>query len=154
METKVLSQLFQSSSSTDRKLHAAFDPSSSCVATTQQQKKKASRPKPTVIEVFILPSYRNKVPKGAERKNLKESGRCKKITIHRQMGELEMKNTILREFSHIPNFTNFVLLECEANNILKQSTHKLTGGIAVEKRGALYLYEKKVIRVCSCLFML
>ena len=124
------------------------------MATTQQQKKKASRPKPTVIEVFILPYYQSKIPRGTERKNLKESGRCKKITIHRQMGELGMKNTILREFSHIPNFTNFALLECEANNTLKESMHQLTGVIAVERRGALYLCEKKVNRVCSCLFML
>ena len=65
------------------------------------------------------------------------------MTIHQQMGELEMKNTILREFSHIPSFTNFVFLECEANNIFKQSAHELTGGIAVEKRGTLYLCEKR-----------
>ena len=125
-------------------MHAAFDPSASCVAAVQQQKKKESRANTTVIEVFILPSYQNKVPRRTERRNLKEGGRNKKITVHRQMSELEIKNTILREFNHIPNFTYFVLLECEANNTLKLSMHQLTGVIAVERRGALYLCEKKV----------
>jgi len=115
------------------------------VAAIQQQKKKASRPKPTVIEVFILPSCQNKIPRGTERKNLKDSEKCKKITIYRQMSELEMKNTILREFSHIPGFTDFILLECEANNTLKQSMHQLTGLIAVERRGALHLCEKRLL---------
>ena len=124
------------------------------VLLLRNNKKKASRPKPTAIKVFVLPCFQNKILRGTERKNLKESGRCKKVTTHRQMGELEMKNTILREFSYISSFTSFVFLECEANNILKLSAHELTGGIAVEKRGALYLCEKKVIRVCSCWFTL
>ena len=102
VEAKTLSLLFQSSSSTERKMHAAFDPSASCEAGIQQQKKKAAQPKTTQIEVFILPSFQNKIPtKGPDRSSLKQSGRCKKIIVYRQMSELEIKNTILREFSHI-----------------------------------------------------
>lgn len=60
-----------------------------------------------------------------------------------QMSEFEIKNTILREFSHITNFSDFVLLECESNNSLKLSMHQLNGVIAVERRGTLYLCEKR-----------
>ena len=39
------------------------------VLQLHSNKKKASRPKPTGVEVFALPCFQNKVPRGAERKN-------------------------------------------------------------------------------------
>ena len=39
------------------------------VLQLHSNKKKASRPKPTAVEVFALPCFQNKVPRGAERKN-------------------------------------------------------------------------------------
>ena len=62
-------------------MHAAFDPSASCVAGVQQQKKKAAQPKTIQIEVFIVRSFQNKIPKGPDRSSLKQSGRCKKIIV-------------------------------------------------------------------------
>jgi len=120
-----------------------FNPSSSCAATAQQQKRRHLDLNQQQSKFLFYLVFKTKFQEGQRGKNLKESGRCKKVTIHRQMGELEMKNTILREFSYISSFTSFVFLECEANNILKLSAHELTGGIAVEKRGALYLCEKR-----------
>ena len=142
VEAKVLSELFPSSSSVQKRPLKVFDPTAECVALPQQKKKKAARQKSLSVDVFLLPRFSRNVPKRKDRKALKDAKRNKKISITRQMSTQQVKNTILREFgTDFTHLKNFTVLECEANNLLKHASFELNGSNIAERRGTLYLCE-------------
>jgi len=76
-----------------------FDPTADCIALPVQKKKKASQPKPIKIEVFLLPTLVKKIPRGSQRRALKEAKRSKMITVTRHMTVAQVKSVILKKYA-------------------------------------------------------
>ena len=68
-----------------------------------------------------------------------------KVALHRNLSAQQVKNAILKAFKGIKGLKEFTPLECMKSNQLQlSSVHELTGDVAVERRGALYLCENCV----------
>ena len=145
VEAKVLSELFPSSSVTQKRPLKSFDPTAECVALPQQKKKKAAtRQKFKSTDVFMLPKFSRNILKNKERKALKCAKRNKKIMINHQMSALQVKNVIRREFAKDhPQLKDFIALECEANNLLKYASYEINGTNLAERKGQVHYISVK-----------
>ena len=107
----------------------------------KRPKKKAA--KPVNISVVMLKKFQKLLPKGKARRELAASKRIKKIQVTRIMSALQVKNVIVRAFSEIPGLNNFAVLEADEQQLCRASygVDDLTGEVAVDRRGSLYLCE-------------
>ena len=51
--------------------------------------------------------FQGRIPKGNQRRSLKASNRCNKITVNRQMNAAQVKTVIMEAFSDLPEFWKF-----------------------------------------------
>ena len=139
VEKKALAACFPSSSQPPKR-SLTFDPTADCVAEPQKKKKKASQPKPVNVNVILLKRMQKYIPRGGARKKLQSQGRIMKVALNRNLSAQQVKNAILKAFKGIKGLKEFTTLECTKSNRLQlSSVHELTGELAVERRGALYL---------------
>ena len=54
-----------------------FDPADELIVSEEKRKKKATSTKASQVEVCLLPFFMERVPKGKQRKDLKQQGRIK-----------------------------------------------------------------------------
>lgn len=125
-----------------------FDPSQS----SQKKKKGASAPaksKACTVDVVMLKNFKQDVPKGLERKNLKKKGRIQSVKLTRAMGEEEVERVIKRAFKPL-HLTNLVFLEVDpTGHYLTKASSSVDGQQAISRRGALYICEVKLSYVWS-----
>ena len=150
-DTKVLRQLFPSSSSYVKKrpFSKVFNPASECVAMPQQKKKKAFRMKPSKVQLIMVNNPDQGIPRGKSRRELVAEERIKKIDFRRNMSSLEVKNIIVQGFKHLPAFTGFTLLEADQQGKLHSSGNQQPDGeyiieSARRRSGPVYLCDKEV----------
>ncbi|KAF3980599.1 MAG: hypothetical protein HFP76_01265, partial [Methylococcales symbiont of Iophon sp. n. MRB-2018] len=94
--------------------------------------------KDSAVTVVMLKNYQTRVPRGECRQYLTQNNRVQKISISRNMTPAEIKAKIVAAFK----CTSFKVLECaKGGYLLKAADEELTSQLAIERRGALYLYE-------------
>lgn len=107
-------QLFPSSSSSLAKrprLSEAFDPTRPCIASQQKSKKKAVHMKPSKVSVIVVQDASKGIARGKYCKELQQSECIGKIELWRSMSVIQVKDAIIRSFSHLPLET-FTYLVC------------------------------------------
>ena len=88
------------------------------------------------VNVILLKRKQKYIPRGGARKKLQSQGRIMKVALNRHLSAQQVKNAILKAFKGIKGLKEFTVLECTKSNRLQ-----LSGELAVERRGALYLCE-------------
>ena len=157
-EAASLSKCFPTGSGGDKK---EFNPNAECVVKGQQVKKKKSIPtktKPSTIEVILLKSYQEDVPKGATRNKLKKCGRVQQVKLTRVMTTAEVERIIKRAFKHLA-LKQFMRLDVDmTGHYLNRSGEELDDQQAINRRGALYICEVdlchyiKILSVCPSVY--
>lgn len=129
------------------RLSSAFDPTQPCVALDQQKKKKGVRCKPSKVSVIVVEDIRRGIPKGKYRKELAESGRIVGLEIYRYMSSLQIKNAILRAFSHLPLHTFQYLVCCDKTTLILNADQNQDGNTIINTiqavKGSLYILKCK-----------
>ncbi len=97
-----------------------FDPTGECVASSQHKKKKAgiTRAKPKEFSIVLLPRHTVYVPKGYQRSKLSKKGRVVKVSLRRNMSEVEVDDSVTKAFSSF-DLEKYVYLKCGQDNRLK-----------------------------------
>ena len=137
---KVLKKVFSGSK---------FNPSAECVATSAHSKKKkfcssSVKPKDSSVTVIMLPKYQSQIPRGEAREKLTRDNRVQIISLNRQMTPKEVVTKIQGAFK----CKEFTILECaKGGYLLKSGDTVLTGQLAIDRRGALYLCENTSVSV-------
>ena len=137
-----LSKLFPSTSK-------KFNPLSECTATSAHAKKKkfsTGTSKLSAVTVILLKNYQTRVPKGDYRQELIHDNRVKKVELNRRMTPSEVNKAIVDKFG----CKGFAVLDCVKGGYLLKNDQQLTSSMAIDRRGALYLYETVEV---SCLFL-
>ena len=144
----IMRQLFPSSSSDPKRprLSSAFDPTQQCVAL-QQKQKKAARCKPSKVTVVVVRDATMGVPRGKYRSELQKAKRIEKLEFMRNMSALQVRNTIIRGFQHLP-LASFTFLPCDGENsrrLISESVQDQDGNMIVSaaqsRKGSLYVAE-------------
>lgn len=141
-------QLFPSSSSLPKRprLSEAFDPTHPCIALQQKNKKKAARIKPSKISVIVVQDTSKGIPKGKYRKNLQKSECIGKVELTRSMSASQVKNAIIRSFSHLPLEAFTYLVHTEKSTLSINPDQDQDGDKIIttfhSTKGTLYLLRR------------
>ena len=136
-----LSRMFPATKSPPLKRPESFDPLEECLALPAQKKKKASRVKPIMVKVIVLPNRESIVPKGKKRQKLLEEKRIESIEMKRTMSPSEVESKIRRTFVHL-SLKKWEYLEVDGRHLYTASAQS-RGGEIVDRRGALYIRQKQ-----------
>ena len=127
-----------------------FDPNAECVVADAQAKKKAAfkgKQRSVSVNVVMLKHYQEIIPRGNTRKELFSQERIKRVSVTRDMSNLQIRNAIIRAFK----VSSFSFLESDKKGHLTRFDNDfLDGEGAVKRRGCLYLCE---IDVSICMYM-
>ena len=138
-------ELFPSSSSKRIRLSDAFDPTQSCVALDKQKKKKGTRYKPSKVSVIVVKDLSKGVPKRNYRKELAQSEQIVTLELHRYMSSIQIRNSILQAFKHLPLHSFQYLVYKDKTSLVlnadqSQDGNKIINSIQAAK-GPLYLLK-------------
>ena len=111
----------------------------------KQKKKKGTRYKPSKVSVIVVEDLSKGVPKKNYRKELTQSEQIVTLEFHRYMSSIQIRNSILRAFKHLP-LHSFQYLVCKDKTSLVlnadqgQDGNKIINSIQAAK-GPLYLLK-------------
>ena len=146
VEARALAKCFPSGKSKKE----GFDPNAECVVADAQAKKKAAfkgKQRSVSVNVVMLKHYQEIIPRGNTRKELFSQERIKRVSVTRDMSNLQIRNAIIRAFK----VSSFSFLESDKKGHLTRfDNDSLDGEGAVKRRGCLYLCE---IDVSICMYM-
>ncbi|KAL5505619.1 hypothetical protein EMCRGX_G007083 [Ephydatia muelleri] len=137
VEARALAKCFPSGKSKKE----GFDPNAECVVADAQAKKKAAfkgKQRSVSVNVVMLKHYQEIIPRGNTRKELFSQERIKRVSVTRDMSNLQIRNAIIRAFK----VSSFSFLESDKKGHLTRfDNDSLDGEGAVKRRGCLYLCE-------------
>lgn len=145
----MLSKLFASSKQSASSKRPAstssqmFDPADELVVKDEKRRKKStSQPKPTHVEMCLLPFFVERVPKGKQRGTLKEQGRIKKVTVSRHHQWSTIAQAIAVSFGRIyAAMKSPTILICEGAALSKAGDQTPNGDIVINRRGSFYISD-------------
>ncbi len=111
----------------------------------QDKKKRAIKNvKPSNVEVVMLEHFQSTIPKGNTRKRLRRKERINCVQFNRSMTALEVQNSIMKAFKHLP-VKNYDVLEADSTGhfLNRSATQYMNGQKIVSRRGSVYLCEVK-----------
>ena len=134
---------------------SSFNPTNDCLSAFSRQKKKRFRCKPSSVSVVVLAKFRQNIPRGRQRDQLRDAGRVRIVQFQRNMSPKQVSNCLKQAFKSI-KLDSWTYCSSSGYGMLHASeSQQLSGEDIVSKyaKSSLYICESEVpehVRLCVC----